>query len=546
MKPLRPHIILKFGILCVLLPFYGYIDEWAVLLRSLCKSTNQIWNQNLKAFKFIGIDYIRETKPMWIESIKALVNSKYHYHSAFNLMIKNYKYHFNISNTLFLFLKLANSMNFDQALVVHKVNRFKSKSAISVKIIPRIEVYYMSNLLRIDPNWRKNWSTSDFYDKNALLLYSEYIKRNTVIFEQGPARGKINMYAVSHFSIYINCKQLDGYRGDYLEDDEIKQMMETNHPLFNDVTICSWYLKQYIEVKSHSSFAKNIKRFHILAHFIIDELSLIKAFVDCHNPEFAFHVTYQYKSIWSIGYNSLITVPCSVLIMLDSKGSFLVVESEKLSIDFEYIQDIDFKDLSWIPLTLKNFKWNVTVRKSTLIHQEYQESIKLCQSIKDSECFPIIFINKDKIDTLNRINLSFYCWDLFPNIRDLCITIDINDKSELQSMIECLNTIPNKANLKISINSDRLNLILKNEQIAFKLQQFSNLEVNWLKQFTYCRNENLERFLIITSNNLYIIDEKIDNLDWSSFGHKDWKKTTNNCFINNRCNMIKDLLIPFI
>ena len=55
-------ILLKFSLLWELLPYYGYLDEWWVMLTSICKSSKSVWKNNLSAFELLGRSYIRDSK----------------------------------------------------------------------------------------------------------------------------------------------------------------------------------------------------------------------------------------------------------------------------------------------------------------------------------------------------------------------------------------------------------------------------------------------------------------------------------------------------
>lgn len=50
------------GVLCELLPYYGFYHEWAVLMTSLNGSTRVTWNQHAKAFEVLGSRYVKRVK----------------------------------------------------------------------------------------------------------------------------------------------------------------------------------------------------------------------------------------------------------------------------------------------------------------------------------------------------------------------------------------------------------------------------------------------------------------------------------------------------
>ena len=43
-------ILSKFGILCSILPYYGYFKDWEYLLTQLSMTSNEFWRKNKKAF----------------------------------------------------------------------------------------------------------------------------------------------------------------------------------------------------------------------------------------------------------------------------------------------------------------------------------------------------------------------------------------------------------------------------------------------------------------------------------------------------------------
>ena len=62
--------ILNFSSMWEILPFYGYLDEWWVLMTSLWKDSNRVWNRNINAFEFRGREFIRYSQIRNLKSLK--------------------------------------------------------------------------------------------------------------------------------------------------------------------------------------------------------------------------------------------------------------------------------------------------------------------------------------------------------------------------------------------------------------------------------------------------------------------------------------------
>ena len=62
--------ILNFPIMCEILPFYGYLDEWWLIMTNLWRDSYRVWNRNLKAFEFRGRGFIRYSRFWRLESLK--------------------------------------------------------------------------------------------------------------------------------------------------------------------------------------------------------------------------------------------------------------------------------------------------------------------------------------------------------------------------------------------------------------------------------------------------------------------------------------------
>ena len=52
--------IFKISELCNILPYYGHLHKWRILLEGISKNTKEIWNQNEEILIYLGREYIKE------------------------------------------------------------------------------------------------------------------------------------------------------------------------------------------------------------------------------------------------------------------------------------------------------------------------------------------------------------------------------------------------------------------------------------------------------------------------------------------------------
>ena len=381
-------------------------------MRSLWHRSKEIWDNNIKAFQFLGVDCIREASIMELRTIKKLWKLKVS-KLTFNLLIRTFQYENDQSKMLYLFLKLADSLDQDEILIIYKTDRFSWDSSITSKIISKSDLADLSLILRRDPRREKVCNVEDFYDENSHLWFNEFIKRNTVIFEKNEDNSSIKMYALSHFSLYMIWKQYDGFKSEELEDKEVVQILETKNLLFTDVTIWSCFLEQYIKNVKQSKIATNIKRFHICSHLIKNDLENIRAFINWHDAEHTYNIVYNNKCSYTRGLNYLHSFSCSSYIILDKKGSSITIKDTDLEFEYNYLDGIDIKNSQWLPLSLEYLNWNLVVKRTTHFDDSLSEYIKSWQDLIDEELFPIIFIKKNDIKILRKIDLLKWEFAIF-------------------------------------------------------------------------------------------------------------------------------------
>ena len=49
--------IFKLSVLSNLLPYFGFLHEWKIILESMNKKTKKIWEKNIEAFLYLGRDH---------------------------------------------------------------------------------------------------------------------------------------------------------------------------------------------------------------------------------------------------------------------------------------------------------------------------------------------------------------------------------------------------------------------------------------------------------------------------------------------------------
>ena len=125
-KKLPP--IFKLSLLSKILPYFGYLHDWKMILESINKKTNDIWDQNKEVLKYLGRDlkfriYLEDSSIKFSENILLKVE-------LFKFQTERFiKFHQGTKKTLgkikklkidSLILQLCNQLNEDNAIVFQK------------------------------------------------------------------------------------------------------------------------------------------------------------------------------------------------------------------------------------------------------------------------------------------------------------------------------------------------------------------------------------------------------------------------------------------
>ena len=125
-KKLPP--IFKLSLLSKILPYFGYLHDWKMILESINKKTNDIWDQNKEQLKYWGRD-LKFSLHLEVSSIKLSENillnvELFKFHTS-----RFYKFNWGTEKTLdkikefeidSLILQLCNQLNEDNAIVFQK------------------------------------------------------------------------------------------------------------------------------------------------------------------------------------------------------------------------------------------------------------------------------------------------------------------------------------------------------------------------------------------------------------------------------------------
>ena len=125
-KKLPP--IFKLSLLSKILPYFGYLHDWKMILESINKKTNDIWDQNKEVLKYFGRDlklslFLENSMIEFLENI--LLKAE-----LFKFQTKRFfEFHWGTEKTLglikeleidSLILQLCNQLNEDNAIVFQK------------------------------------------------------------------------------------------------------------------------------------------------------------------------------------------------------------------------------------------------------------------------------------------------------------------------------------------------------------------------------------------------------------------------------------------
>ena len=125
-KKLPP--IFKLSLLSKILPYFGYLHDWKMILESINKKTNDIWNQNKEVLKYLGRD-LKLSLPIDGRLIKLSKNImlkaelfKFHTSRFFEFHQGTMKTQEKIKQLKIdsLLLQLCNQLNEDNAIVFQK------------------------------------------------------------------------------------------------------------------------------------------------------------------------------------------------------------------------------------------------------------------------------------------------------------------------------------------------------------------------------------------------------------------------------------------
>ena len=127
-KKLPP--IFKLPLLSKILPYFGFLHDWKMILESINNKTNDIWDQNKEVLKYLGRDlklslYLDQYLTKLSENI-VLKAELFKFHTS-----KFFEFHLDTEKTFdkikelkidSLILQLCNQLNEDNAIVFQKLS----------------------------------------------------------------------------------------------------------------------------------------------------------------------------------------------------------------------------------------------------------------------------------------------------------------------------------------------------------------------------------------------------------------------------------------
>ena len=489
-KKLPP--IFKLSLLSKILPYFGYLHDWKMVLESINKKTNDIWDQNKEELKYWGRDLklnidldgsfikilIKHNIRLKAEQFKFTTNWFFELHQDTEKTLDKIK-EWEIDS---LILQLCSQLNEDNAIVFQKWDYkideifLQRRKEIAEKIpSPKCT----SSILEI----------KEFEDSQAQDLW-KYIADNIKLKRIIVKKNENNTFEVDSITSH---HFLDWDEYDILYE-EVRERLVTYYSCPVRNCICKpkilWLKKEYLNELSEElideiwglSLLENAHRLNVIGALKtfseISYLSKVKRQFPKLEILFNFR-SWRYDIEWD--WDSQININ-SRLITLVTKGEeriFYIRGDDKgyvnSIVDLEFNEKENIAIINWGKISL----WNVILQtnsQSEIKDQTLIDKLKEKTRLEDSQ---YIIVDSSEIELqIKNFKIKEYT-TIAKYFKYINIKID-ETESEYKEEIEEINKLPKQWYIKIEINdiqgfvnSDALNLIDQDfEQIIVESWKF--------------------------------------------------------------------------
>ena len=308
--------ILNFPTMCEILPFYGYLDEWWLLMTNLWSNSYRVWSRNLKAFEFRGREFIRYSWIWDLESLKIYKDisllfwrqSNYIKRLVFiNWSNKNHSYWIiNVIRKLKndMILSIVNDINTDGFCYhVWAMQSMKLKNQnYPIIINPKKKASLYNHLLRkLDSDAllsKIKWLGGNVpfiakkINPNKAVMYSVQVLQINLIWNKLEYLKK-NSYSLNIENFYENQEVSKSEVNSSFKKKSFKQNKRFDCIKYRTVHICSWFTDEFIILKEKFKWFTNIRYIIMHSH---DFNSDIKSSYSCfHKYRNIFVVPDEYE-----------------------------------------------------------------------------------------------------------------------------------------------------------------------------------------------------------------------------------------------------------
>ena len=330
--------ILKFGIFCTLLPFYGHMDEWWRLMTSMWATSRLIWNKNTAAFEILLRDYIRDTPVRSLESLKIALRMTREFNlSHFKYLIRNYEFNFKNMNHNTVLMKIVDLLNNDQILMVHKAVPYYSVESNFKYTINIWSNNDFEDLLHYSQYWSDDKSSPSFWEKSESILKNlkiyEFQKYKTLILRKIEDSNLIYLHFINDLSLNLNWTVNHSDTQEPISEEKIIKLMQFNHIWLRDLNIWSWHINEYISCRNKWVRPQVFNRINIMYHQKHD-INLIQKLISYHSSSNFYLFADRF---WERSKNTILlkTQKWNWIVRLSKTSSYLIFNNLESPFDVE-------------------------------------------------------------------------------------------------------------------------------------------------------------------------------------------------------------------
>ena len=173
----------------------------------------------------------------------------------------------------------------------------------------------------------------------------------------------------------------------------------------------------------------------------------------------------------------------------------------------EFINDDIKENGGWVALKLWRLKNILQSNVVSYICKSLMQYIEKITPLINNNETPIIFIEKEKVISLSKINLNQWNSIILKNVKTIIVEVDEINEMNLESSIERLLSIPANIQIEFKIKAKSIKKLSENKQVAEKIMSFSILKID-CKKFIF-EKINYKWSLNIIDNQKFSCDSEL-------------------------------------